>query len=285
MRTLLTALSVVALTGAAVLATDLQAKPTPLPKTSVSKKVPIIPTPSELLPLRIDDDAGLLVCKRNKECKIKGRLGAGHKVLLSLAGDDGKRRFALATSGGWKQKEVTFKIPPSVPLFTFHTLSIVDLKEKRLSNGIRVLVQSTEPCTTGGADIDGDGHDAPECAGDDCDDHDANRFPGNSEVCDTKNHDEDCDPQTFGYRDGDGDGFPDASCCNDGNCGWDCDDARRSVHSIATETCNKVDDDCDGWVDEAVQATVFFDSDKDLYGDPGKSKKLCIHDIGSGWVL
>ncbi|MBK7777969.1 MAG: hypothetical protein IPI43_28295 [Sandaracinaceae bacterium] len=37
-------------------------------------------------------------------------------------------------------------------------------------------------CTDG--DMDGDGHDAVACGGDDCDDTDADRFPGNPETCD-----------------------------------------------------------------------------------------------------
>jgi hypothetical protein len=40
-------------------------------------------------------------------------------------------------------------------------------------------------------DADGDGHRAMNCGGDDCDDADANRFPGRTEVCDTTMHDED----------------------------------------------------------------------------------------------
>src|SRR5690606_1533361 len=33
-------------------------------------------------------------------------------------------------------------------------------------------------------DADGDGVDSVECGGSDCDDNDANRYPGNAEVCD-----------------------------------------------------------------------------------------------------
>lgn len=50
-------------------------------------------------------------------------------------------------------------------------------------------------CTT--PDADEDGHDAVLCGGDDCDDADPNRFPGNTEVCDVDDHDEDCDPETY----------------------------------------------------------------------------------------
>lgn len=37
--------------------------------------------------------------------------------------------------------------------------------------------------------------------GDDCDDDDPDRYPGNFEICDDDDHDEDCDPTTFGTRD------------------------------------------------------------------------------------
>jgi len=60
-----------------------------------------------------------------------------------------------------------------------------------------------------GADQDGDGHRSAACGGDDCDDHDRDRFPGNLERCDSS-HDEDCDSMTYGVRDGDFDGYPDS---------------------------------------------------------------------------
>lgn len=66
------------------------------------------------------------------------------------------------------------------------------------------------------ADHDGDGHRSLRCGGDDCDDYDANRFPGRTEVCDTAGHDEDCDPATYGHRDQDGDGEDDFRCFNRG---------------------------------------------------------------------
>lgn len=110
-------------------------------------------------------------------------------------------------------------------------------------------------------DADGDGVNAIECGGMDCDDADMDRFPGNTEVCDLLDHDEDCDPSTFGIRDGDGDGAPDAACCNvdtDGAtliCGTDCDDGDMAVNPGATELCNMVDDDCDSMTDEGAGAS------------------------------
>lgn len=125
-------------------------------------------------------------------------------------------------------------------------------------------------------DADGDGRWAIACTGDDCDDSDPNRFPGNPEVCDVEHHDEDCDPSTFGYRDADMDGAPDAACCNiddDGvaHCGTDCNDASSTTHPTAPELCDGVDNDCDGNIDEGVTETFWPDADGDGFGssDPG----------------
>lgn len=119
-----------------------------------------------------------------------------------------------------------------------------------------------------GTDVDGDGHDALECGGDDCDDSDANRYPGNLEVCDAEGHDEDCDPRTYGFRDIDSDGSPDAGCCNGDNCGTDCDDQSTLFGPLATELCDGADNDCDGEVDEDVLATSWYpDCDGDLFGN------------------
>ncbi|MCB9602552.1 MAG: putative metal-binding motif-containing protein [Sandaracinus sp.] len=124
-------------------------------------------------------------------------------------------------------------------------------------------------------DADEDGFDAVECGGNDCDDTNPSRHPGSTEVCDVANEDEDCDPRTFGVRDADGDGFPDAACCNfddagDMRCGTDCDDTRADVRPGANDGCNGVDDDCDGSVDEAGAVGSFYpDCDGDGYGAMG----------------
>ena len=64
------------------------------------------------------------------------------------------------------------------------------------------------------ADADGDGHDALVCGGDDCDDNNPEVFPGNNEICDRDNIDEDCDATTFAgpSDDRDGDGYVSAAC-------------------------------------------------------------------------
>lgn len=117
------------------------------------------------------------------------------------------------------------------------------------------------------SDVDGDGHDATYCGGDDCDDADNQRYPGNAEVCDADGHDEDCDLGTLGGTldsDVDGDGYVSDECCNtqdDGSppCGDDCDDGNEEVHPRATEVCNGVDEDCNGLLDGP-------DEDDDLDG-------------------
>lgn len=140
-------------------------------------------------------------------------------------------------------------------------------------------------------DADGDAHASVEAGGDDCDDSDPNRFPGNVEVADTRGHDEDCDPATIGTDgDRDGDGFIDQAVFNmlpSGlrNTGRDCDDTDPSIHPHGKEVCNGMDDDCDGNVDEGVMAQVFRDNDGDLFGDPDRSQLMCPQKIQTPWVL
>lgn len=56
----------------------------------------------------------------------------------------------------------------------------------------------------------------------------------------------------------------------------DCDDADPSVHPGATETCDGVDDDCDGELDEDLaNRTWYGDSDGDGYGDPTLQAEGC----------
>jgi len=115
-------------------------------------------------------------------------------------------------------------------------------------------------------DADHDSHLSLACGGDDCDDHDANRYPGNLEVCDS--HDEDCNPNTFGTLDGDGDGYISAMCCNGTVCGNDCNDMNPSVHPTEAESCDRLDNDCDGAIDESLVTVGYYpDCDSDGYGD------------------
>jgi len=119
-------------------------------------------------------------------------------------------------------------------------------------------------------DEDGDSVPSTACGGTDCDDTDARRYPGASEVCDPDNLDEDCNSATYGYVDLDSDGSNDARCCNVDEagtliCGDDCDDTRRVANPLTTEVCDGFDNDCDGETDE-VESVVFLDCDGDGFG-------------------
>jgi len=116
------------------------------------------------------------------------------------------------------------------------------------------------PLTLDGPDGDGDG--SASCV--DCDDADANNFPGNAEVCDGA--DNDCntladDGLSFViyYTDGDGDSFgagPGQSACADLGGGFaqdngDCDDSNGAINPSASESCDGIDNDCNGLADVA----------------------------------
>ena len=140
--------------------------------------------------------------------------------------------------------------------------------------------ESREVCVSTPPDEDSDGYVDASCLdgsgaplGDDCDDGDADRFPGNREICDAD--DEDCDPATRGGIDDDGDGYESAVCCNDGVCGDDCDDARIGSFPGATEVCDGLDQNCDGTADDGLLLEGFLDRDGDGYGDDAMAMPAC----------
>ncbi len=155
-------------------------------------------------------------------------------------------------------------------------------------------------------DLDGDGYGDPDLDvascdvtgglaedGRDCDDGDPDVHPGATEYC--NGWDDDCnayideDSATDApswYRDADGDTYgdpDDARVTCEQPSGYvgadgDCDDTNRNVRPGATETCNDVDDDCDGTTDPDTSSgapTWYADADRDGYGDAGTSRAAC----------
>lgn len=139
-----------------------------------------------------------------------------------------------------------------------------------------VCVEARRACESAAPDADDDGVTDATCRGtdgvplgNDCDDGDATRYPGNTEVCDATGHDEDCSSATYGPMDADVDGHDDAACCNTGGaCGDDCDDTNANVSPSDAEVCNGGDDDCDTMFDEELPTEGYRpDCDRDGYGD------------------
>ena len=107
----------------------------------------------------------------------------------------------------------------------------------------------------------------------DCDDSDTAYNPGASEANCADPNDYNCDGFS-GYVNSDGDAF--AAC-------EDCDDTDAGVYPGATEVCDRVDNNCDGSVDEssAVDATLWYlDGDTDGFGDPATSQRACTQPGG-----
>jgi len=159
-----------------------------------------------------------------------------------------------------------------------------------LDNDCDGMVDDEDSSVTGAstwytdADADGYGDDASTTTaceqpsgtaayGGDCDDGDANYNPGALEGDCTDPADYNCDGST-GYTDDDGDGW--AAC-------EDCDDSDAAVSPDAEESCNGVDDDCDGGIDEddaTDAATWYADTDGDGYGDSSVTTAACSQPSG-----
>ena len=136
----------------------------------------------------------------------------------------------------------------------------------------------TTTLPTNESDDDGDGY--VECS------IDSNGWDGDSGVIGG----DDCDdadtavyvPQTW-YVDSDSDGYGDPdnlqSACNQPSgsilLAGDCNDSNASVNPSATESCNSVDDDCNGQTDEGVQTTYYRDVDGDGYGNSADTTLAC----------
>jgi len=124
---------------------------------------------------------------------------------------------------------------------------------------------SDSTTVTIGYDHDGDGYDSDFYGGDDCDDSDADTSPATPETCDGT--DEDCDGDIDEDYDLDGDGYTDETRCSGVASATDCDDGDATVYPGASDTCDGVDDDCDGRIDNQyawTSSTVTFGDKTDI---------------------
>ena len=157
-------------------------------------------------------------------------------------------------------------------------------------------------------DIDGDGYGNPnfkleQCLAPngyvadntDCNDSEASANPWGEEVCD--GFDNDCNGQTDEglaetyYLDLDLDGYGDPNQSYLG-CGapagyilenTDCLDSNANANPGAAETCDGIDNNCDGAIDENLIVTYFEDADLDGYGNSASSIISC--QPITGWVV
>jgi len=129
--------------------------------------------------------------------------------------------------------------------------------------------------------------------GGDCDDSNSNIHPGVPEVCDgidnncDGNIDEGVGDTYFADTDGDGFGDPNNSimACTIPS-GYviddtDCDDTDATINPNATESCDGIDNNCDGVIDEGFNLQTFYaDTDSDGYGDSNNSLSACTMPTG-----
>ncbi|MBX7108528.1 MAG: putative metal-binding motif-containing protein [Chitinophagales bacterium] len=128
----------------------------------------------------------------------------------------------------------------------------------------------------------------------DCNDAIATVYPGAPEQCNAI--DDDCDTQTDEgasatfYMDADNDLYGNAAVkvvtcpappgyVSDHT---DCNDNEAAIHPDAAESCNLIDDDCDGVNDDGVQTTFYADNDLDSFGNPAVTTAACI--VPAGFV-
>ncbi|AEI63997.1 regulator of chromosome condensation [Corallococcus macrosporus] len=149
--------------------------------------------------------------------------------------------------------------------------------------------EGLQECSTGQQGVCGEGvtyctHGAVECV--------QKQGPA-PEVCDGRDNDcngeldEGVTLETW-YRDADGDGFGDASQPAQGcvqPSGYvtnasDCNDGNAAIRPGAAETCDGLDNDCNGSVDEGVQSTWYRDADGDGFGNGAQPAQACAQPEG-----
>ena len=129
----------------------------------------------------------------------------------------------------------------------------------------------------------------------DCDDSDDAVNPDATEICNDVDDDcddaidEDASDMATWYADADSDGYGDAaittSACEQPSDhvadASDCDDSDDAINPGASELCNGVDDDCDGFADDGLTySTWYADADGDGYGSSLTTTSACAQPSG-----
>lgn len=133
----------------------------------------------------------------------------------------------------------------------------------------------------------------------DCNDLNDSIYPGAQEQCGTIDNNcdgviGDLDPSADStsfvwYEDVDDDGFGNSAssinaCIQPSGYvtdGSDCDDGNDAIHPSGIETCDTIDNDCDGFIDDddsnvTGKSTFYLDHDSDGYGDDSLSVDRCL---------
>ncbi len=134
----------------------------------------------------------------------------------------------------------------------------------------------------------------------DCDDTNADINPNATEVCD--GIDNNCDGQidegqqlSAYFLDADNDGYGSLAdvvqaCPGMPPMGYvenamDCDDTNPDIHPDQTETCDGLDNDCNGSIDDGLTIfTYYVDSDGDGFGEAATSLDTCLSDAPAGFA-
>lgn len=126
----------------------------------------------------------------------------------------------------------------------------------------------------------------------DCNDSNSNVNPNATEICDhldnNCNYLIDENVTTQFYRDFDNDGFGNISIsiwdCTP-PAGYvrvygDCNNTNSAIHPNATEVCDFIDNNCDGFIDENLLVTFYQDADQDGFGNNSIIVETCFAPAG-----